>query len=146
MSSRSLHRLIPSSKLNRIHETHLTRHRFRRLVADIANIEAGKTVVMAYHGMFREKSASDNQKSEKKNLSVAAAGDRFAKAATAASNQDADMTVKSAHICGQSVAKPGGTEDSASRDTNEQSKKVCFDLICWHLFLFCFDLICWHIV
>ena len=102
------------------------RYRFKRLVADIANIEAGKTVVMAYHGMFREKSASDDQKSQKKNLSVAAAGDRFAKAANAASNQDADMTVKSANNYEHSVAKPGGSEDSASRGTNEQSTMVCF--------------------
>jgi len=63
------------------------KERIRLLVADIANIEAGKSVVMAYHGMFQEKNTADS-KQVRGNLSVAAAGDRFAEAACAASKQD----------------------------------------------------------
>jgi len=63
------------------------KERIRLLVADIANIEAGKSVVMAYHGMFQEKNTADSQQ-VRGNLSVAAAGDRFAEAACAASKQD----------------------------------------------------------
>ena len=107
-------------------------NRFQRLVADIANIEAGKTVVMAYHGMFREKSASDNQKSQNKNLSVAAAGDRFAKAANAASKQDADKNDKngksgnSGNIYNDGNAQPSGGLTSDNTSLRVSSSMVCF--------------------
>jgi len=72
------------------------KERIRLLVADIANIEAGKSVVMAYHGMFQEKNTADSTQ-VRGNLSVAAAGDRFAEAACAAAKQDNSSGVMPPH-------------------------------------------------
>ena len=93
-------------------------------MTDISNIEAGKTVVMAYHGMFREKSVTANQKARDKNLSVAAAGDRFAEAASAAAQQEAD-TVDTSDV--------KSTNNSHNNADITEAAAVGFAIILWNI-------------